>query len=62
MPAAFSGDNLPFPGSLPEFRRLFPNDAACATYLGLARKLTRDLEDGYLARWCSSIRRGTHGV
>ena len=39
MPAAFSGDNLPFPGSLPEFQRLFPNDAACATYLGLVRKL-----------------------
>lgn len=24
---------LPFPKSLPEFQRLFPNDAACATYL-----------------------------
>jgi transposase-like protein len=24
---------LPFPNSLPEFQRLFPNDAACATYL-----------------------------
>ena len=37
MPAAFSGDNLPFPGSLPEFQRLFPNDAACATYLEAIR-------------------------
>ena len=43
MPAAFSGDNLPFPGSLPEFQRLFPNDAACATYLGLVRKLPNRL-------------------
>jgi hypothetical protein len=24
---------LPFPHSLPEFQRLFPNDAACAKYL-----------------------------
>lgn len=24
---------LPFPGSLPEFQRLFPDEAACATYL-----------------------------
>ena len=24
---------LPFPRSLPEFQRLFPNDAACAEYL-----------------------------
>lgn len=25
--------DLPFPKSLPEFQRIFPNDAACATYL-----------------------------
>lgn len=25
--------SLPFPRSLPEFQRLFPNDAACADYL-----------------------------
>nr|WP_259650248.1 hypothetical protein [Gluconacetobacter diazotrophicus] len=25
-------DDLPFPQSLPEFQRLFPNDAACAAY------------------------------
>ena len=24
---------LPFPTSLPEFQRLFPDDAACASYL-----------------------------
>ncbi|GEM_PF-3470925 len=23
---------LPFPGSLPEFQRLFPDEAACMTY------------------------------
>ena len=47
MPAAFSGDNLPFPGSLPEFQRLFPNDAACATYLGAIR-----WRSGFLCGWC----------
>ena len=25
--------DLPFPRSLPEFQRLFPDDAACAAYL-----------------------------
>ena len=25
--------DLPFPKSLPEFQRLFPDDAACAAYL-----------------------------
>jgi hypothetical protein len=25
--------NLPFPKSLPQFQRLFPDDAACARYL-----------------------------
>lgn len=36
MPAplvAFPRDDLPFPGSLHEFQQLFPNDAACASYL-----------------------------
>ena len=27
----------PFPHSLPEFQRLFPDDAACAAYLEKAR-------------------------
>jgi hypothetical protein len=30
-------DDLPFPGSLPEFQRLFPDEAACAAYLERAR-------------------------
>ena len=30
-------DDLSFPRSLPEFQRLFPNDAACAAYLEKAR-------------------------
>jgi ISXO2 transposase-like protein/transposase-like zinc ribbon protein len=38
MPAvAFPGDDLPFPGSLREFRRHFPDDAACAAYLEAIR-------------------------
>ncbi len=30
-------DDLPFPRSLPEFQRLFPDEAACITYLERAR-------------------------
>ena len=30
-------DELPFPQSLPEFQRLFPDEAACAAYLERAR-------------------------
>jgi transposase-like protein len=30
-------DDLSFPGSLPEFQRLFPDEAACAAYLERAR-------------------------
>jgi hypothetical protein len=38
MPAdIFQREDLPFPSSLPEFQRLFPNDAACAAYLESAR-------------------------
>ena len=33
----FDRADLPFPHSLPEFQRLFPDDAACATYLEKAR-------------------------
>jgi transposase-like protein len=33
----FQRGDLPFPQSLPEFQRLFPNDEACATYLEKAR-------------------------
>lgn len=32
-----SREDLPFPASLPEFQRLFPDDAACAKYLEKAR-------------------------
>ncbi len=37
MSTAFHGDNLRFPESLPEFQRLFPDDAACAAYLAAIR-------------------------
>ena len=30
--------NLPFPRSLPEFQRIFPDDAACAAYLEKVRE------------------------
>jgi transposase-like protein len=33
----FDRDNLPFPGSLPEFQKLFPDDSACAAYLEAIR-------------------------
>ncbi|MDE2105547.1 MAG: hypothetical protein KGL39_50440 [Patescibacteria group bacterium] len=37
-PDIFLHAELPFPKSLPQFQRLFPDDAACATY--------RELYDG----------------
>ena len=40
-------DELPFPRSLPEFQRLFPNEVACATYLEHAR-----WRDGFVRRQC----------
>ena len=40
-------DDLPFPRSLPEFQRLFPDEAACATYLEQAR-----WSDGFACRHC----------
>ena len=30
-------EDLPFPQSLPEFQRIFPDDAACAAYLESVR-------------------------
>jgi len=39
--------NLPFPGSLPEFQRLFPDEAACASYLECAR-----WSDGFICDYC----------
>lgn len=42
--------DLPFPQSLPEFQRLFPNDAACATYLGKVR-----WRDGFACPRCGVV-------
>jgi hypothetical protein len=42
---------LPFPTSLPDFMRLFPDDTACAAYLEKVRWL-----DGFVCRYC-----GWHG-
>lgn len=44
---AFDRDHLPFPGSLPEFQTLFPDDAACAAYLEAIR-----WRDGFICGWC----------
>jgi hypothetical protein len=43
-------DDLAFPQSLPDFQRLFPEDAACAAYLGRAR-----WTDGFVCRHCDLI-------
>jgi hypothetical protein len=45
----FAQGNLPFPRSLPEFQRLFPDEAACAAYLERAR-----WNDGFICELCSS--------
>jgi hypothetical protein len=48
MPAdIFQREDLPFPGSLPEFQRLFPHDAACAAYLEAIR-----WQHGFVCVWC----------
>ena len=41
-------DELPFPHSLPEFQRLFPDEAACAAYLERAR-----WRDGFVCPHCA---------
>jgi transposase-like protein len=43
-------DDLPFPRSLPEFQRLFPDDAACAAYLEKAR-----WSEGFACSWCGNV-------
>ena len=43
-------NHLPFPGSLPEFQRLFPDDAACAAYLEKAR-----WSDGFVCPQCGAL-------
>jgi hypothetical protein len=45
----FERDELPFPYSLPEFQRLFPNEVACAAYLEHAR-----WRDGFVCRQCGA--------
>lgn len=42
-------DDLPFPRSLPEFQRMFPDEAACATYLERAR-----WSKGFICPQCQS--------
>lgn len=44
----FNPDDLPFPRGLPEFQRIFPDDAACAAYLEAIR-----WRDGFVCQWCS---------
>lgn len=41
------GTDLPFPTSLPEFMRLFPDDAACAKYLENIRWMS-----GFVCPYC----------
>jgi transposase-like protein len=48
MPVVFDREDLPFPRSLPEFQKLFPDDAACAAYLEAIR-----WRDGFVCGWCS---------
>ena len=43
-------DDLPFPRSLPDFQRLFPNEAACAAYLERAR-----WSDGFVCEYCGTL-------
>jgi hypothetical protein len=43
-------DDLPFPHSLPEFQRLFPDDNACARDL-----LKLRWRDGFVCRYCASV-------
>ena len=45
----FGRDDLPFPSSLPDFQRLFPNEAACAAYLESAR-----WSDGFICPYCGT--------
>ena len=42
--------DLPFPRSLPEFQRLFPDEVACAAYLERAR-----WSDGFICLRCGTI-------
>ena len=44
-------EHLGFPKSLPDFQRLFPDDAACATYLEGAK-----WPKGFACPWCHTKR------
>jgi transposase-like protein len=44
----FDPHDLPFPGSLPEFQKLFPDDTACGAYLEAIR-----WRDGFRCVWCN---------
>jgi hypothetical protein len=44
-----SSTDLPFPKSLPDFQRLFPDDAACAKYLEAIR-----FRDGFVCPHCDT--------
>ena len=43
-------EDLSFPQSLPEFQRIFSDDAACAAYLEKAR-----WSDGFACPWCGVV-------
>lgn len=43
-----AGNDRPFPDSLLEFQRIFPDDAACATYLEEIR-----WREGFICMWCA---------
>jgi len=47
---ALQRDDLSFPRSLPEFQRLFPDEAACVAYLERAR-----WSDGFICDYCGSL-------
>jgi Transposase zinc-ribbon domain len=47
IPDVHQWEHLPFPKSLPEFQRLFPDDAACALYLEGAK-----WPKGFACPWC----------
>ena len=47
MSALKAKDEPPFPATLPEFEKLFPDDAACAAYLESVA-----WPDGFVCTWC----------
>ena len=49
MPVAFPRDDLPVPRFLPEFEKIFLDDAACAAYLEAIR-----WRDGFICMWCNN--------